>query len=201
MRNPKQHLHCVKQCIQSLNTLSADNNVTVNWIPGHSGHEGNEVADKLAHLAASEILGDGQKHGDRITKSTIKMIISKWLIKKLQQRFRNDTGARQTKMLFKKCSNNISKSILHLPKETIHDVIGVLTGHNLLNNHLSVMEIREDPECDFCGVPETAQHYLLECEKFYAARMSCSIQADWTCKSGKALTQLCKYIKKTKRFA
>ena len=31
-----------------INKLSEKNNVTLTWIPGHSNHKGNEIADRLA---------------------------------------------------------------------------------------------------------------------------------------------------------
>ena len=40
--------YTIKQCIEELNKLSKLNNVSVEWVPGHSNHEGNEIADKLA---------------------------------------------------------------------------------------------------------------------------------------------------------
>ena len=40
--------HTIKQCIEELNKLSKTNKVSVEWVPGHSNYEGNEIADKLA---------------------------------------------------------------------------------------------------------------------------------------------------------
>ena len=38
-----------------VNKLSLFNEVIISWIPGHSGHPGNEVADNLAKLGANRI--------------------------------------------------------------------------------------------------------------------------------------------------
>ena len=40
--------YTVKQCTDELNKLSSKNEVSVEWIPGHSNYDGNEIADKLA---------------------------------------------------------------------------------------------------------------------------------------------------------
>ena len=42
----------IKDCHEILNSLGKSNKVTVNWIPGHKGYEGNEIADKLAKTGA-----------------------------------------------------------------------------------------------------------------------------------------------------
>ena len=33
---------------KNLNKLCSNNQVTVSWVPGHQGYEGNETADRLA---------------------------------------------------------------------------------------------------------------------------------------------------------
>ena len=48
-----------------------------------------------------------------------------------------------------------------LERTDMSKVIGILTGHNTLRRHLSIMRIKEDTDCDFCGVPETSEHYLI----------------------------------------
>ena len=41
---------CVLSCIEILNTLGLEKRITIGWIPGHTGVQGNEIADKLALL-------------------------------------------------------------------------------------------------------------------------------------------------------
>ena len=41
----------IKETKQILNSLATDNKVTINWIPGHEGYRGNEIADRLAKRA------------------------------------------------------------------------------------------------------------------------------------------------------
>lgn len=42
---------------QQLDTLAREHHVQWHWVRGHTGHEGNELADSLANKAIDEMLG------------------------------------------------------------------------------------------------------------------------------------------------
>ena len=42
----------IRNCHTILNELGTNNNVNLNWVPGHEGYEGNERADHLAKLGS-----------------------------------------------------------------------------------------------------------------------------------------------------
>ena len=65
------------ECIDSLKRLSTTNNVIIGWVPGHSGIDGNEMADTLAKVGA-EIQMNGPEPYLGIPKSTV--------IKNIQER-------------------------------------------------------------------------------------------------------------------
>ena len=56
-RNTKNDI--IKQCHIALNKLGENNKITLNWIPGHQGYEGNERADYLAKLGSLKTLKFG----------------------------------------------------------------------------------------------------------------------------------------------
>ena len=62
--------------------------------------------------------------------------------------------------------------ILSLPRSWIFTLVGVLTGHNALNRHLSIMGCVTSEICDQCnlGQPETATHYICDCPGYSRLR-------------------------------
>ena len=60
--SPLQKTVTVPSCIDVLNQLGQNNTVTISWIPGHSGHVGNEVADECARLASTILTQGPQPH-------------------------------------------------------------------------------------------------------------------------------------------
>ena len=74
----------VKQCINNLNELGKTNTVTINWIPGHQGYEGNEIADSLAKNGKERPIEQNRfsiPHSNLIAKVKnhySNMIVTKW---------------------------------------------------------------------------------------------------------------------------
>ena len=65
----------------------------------------------------------------------------------------------------------VTRRLLNLPRKTVSMLIGVLTGHNTLNRHLSVMRIQQESECLACNeADETSLHYLGCCPAWGAQR-------------------------------
>ncbi len=68
----------VLDCINSLNRLGEQSNVTLRWVPSHSGIEGNELADMLAKIGTKMECGKpGLEVG--VPGSAGKMHINRWM--------------------------------------------------------------------------------------------------------------------------
>jgi len=51
-----------------------------------------------------------------------------------------------------------------LPRKNLHILIGLLTSHADLNQHLTLMNVRSDPLCPLCQQEEeTVFHLLVRC--------------------------------------
>jgi len=75
-----------------------------------------------------------------------------------------------TKEIIDGLSHQRTKEMLRLPRKMLRLNVGVYTGHNFLNRHLSVLGLINSPKCSNCNeADETALHYLCYCSHYGAA--------------------------------
>ena len=170
-----------KKCSDALNNLVSNNNtVNINWIPGHSDYNGNELADHLAKLGSKQdapMLPIGPPH-----KSLIHMIQShytllhsnRWTNCSLSEHCRFPINAALSEVGFS--MRKLAKSISTFSPTNIRILTACLTGHNTLNYHLTTIKYAYDEYCDYCSQDteyhlETASHIICECDKFRELRM------------------------------
>ena len=147
-----------------LNILCEDNTVKLNWIPAHSGYRGNEIADRKAKLGcttttllcepAIPVMDDFFKNE---TAKTCKEIHNrKWKL--------TTPLYRQSKLFFHELRPRETRWLLQQGREKVHDLTGLITGHNSLNYHQYHLRNAESPNCRFCNHwRETASHLLTGC--------------------------------------
>ena len=100
----------VQICKQNLNRLANSNKVTLNWIPGHEGFMGNEVADRLAKRGAD--LPPEQAIEVPVPQTHIKQLIKTWAETKHQKIWEtNPDCCRQTKMFLPTTKNKYGKKL------------------------------------------------------------------------------------------
>ena len=137
-------------------------------MPGHSGIEGNEVADELARLASSTSI-TGPEPGIPVSLSTLNQMINKWKLDVFNDEWKAIGTCRQAKNCIKISSSN-SKYFLSLSRKYLKKLTDILTGHCTLNNHLNIMGISNNPNCEKCGDVETAEHFLCKCPAYMNIR-------------------------------
>ena len=75
----------------TLNNLAEDNQVTVFWIPGHRGIKGDEIADRLAKLAARQNR-TGLEPVIGISNSLVTEDNNEWLVEEHQKDWHKALG-------------------------------------------------------------------------------------------------------------
>ena len=77
----------------------------------------------------------------------------------------NSDDARQTKIWMQSCNKRFARSFLNIQREELG--IQMLTGHNRLNHHETLIGKSNDPLCRFCSEEEeTSFHLLARCPAF-----------------------------------
>ena len=119
-----------------VNNLARNNQVIITWIPGHSGHPGNKIADQLAK--------DGAKMDQRGPTALIPIAEAvttdkiRNLATRMHQRFWDShPHCRQTKMMLPKAKNKLWREIIKQPRKLVNLITQIYTSHATLKRHLN----------------------------------------------------------------
>lgn len=148
------------ECFDTLQQLAGRNKITLVWIPGHRGFEGNEIADELARNASATPM-TGPEPYCGVNWSTFSTMIRGLERTDFLNLWENSGGLRQSKALIAPLSYG---SILNHTKSDIRLLTGFLTGHYKVNYHLHNLNLSTSSLCRLClEEVETTQHILCEC--------------------------------------
>ena len=159
----------VALCHKHISELAANNTVHIKWIAAHSGHWGNEQADKLAKQGTScENLIDGY-----IPHSLIKQKIND-KVKEMNKEIWDSFPHKHTQLILghkaKDIINSLNTNLLNRRKPYRH-AIQLITGHIGLNKHLHTMTISNTDICPKCDLePESVTHFLTSCPAYTQVR-------------------------------
>jgi ribonuclease HI len=172
-----------RRLVMKLKKASQDRNfkVTVRWISGHDGVEGNEVADQEAKKAAE---GHRNNSARRRLPPYLRKTVLPYSISALKQAQRQESSERWAHLWKNspryESTTNLDPSILtgsfislvqHLPKRHISLMIWLHTWHISLNKHLHRIRKSPTPDCPHCvGTEESIQHFLLSCPQYARER-------------------------------
>ena len=161
----------VRSCLDKLNELGKSNTVSLLWIPGHAGEQGNEMADELARKgAAAPFIGPEPFCG--ISPQAFRAELRQEEERNRANLWKSLPGLRQSKISLGNFNRKRSKEYLRLSKNRLRIITGFLTGHCKLNGHLYKMKLKASNECRFCqDKEETPLHILTECEPLGLKRL------------------------------
>ena len=140
--------------------------VILQWIPGHSGVQGNESADSLAKTGASLPQPDVPVSMDTVKK----MIRSNFKEEWLENWTNNNTG----RALYNNMNAPQKKDPINfLVRKDQTTIFRLRTTHVPLNGHLNKIKKDHSAHCRLCGHPnETVEHHLLHCPQLNDLRCS-----------------------------
>ena len=161
----------VWECLQSLTSLASRNFVELRWVPGHQGIEGNEGADSLAKEGA-QLPFFGPEPSCGISRAAARTTVRCWAGETQHRLWRQLPGQHLGKLLVKRTSPALVRSLIHMKREQLRIVTGLITGHGHVLKHLKTVGLYDgDHTCRLCGeFEETAHHVVLECEALGARR-------------------------------
>ena len=153
-----------------VNKISETNTVSIKWMPGHEGHLGNEIADRLAKLGA-QLQTDGAEPRLAVSQCVIKEATEKWFKNQHEQSWQNRTDCRQTRLVLPTTGHRWEKCTKYLNRNEMRILTQVATGHGCLRRHMHIMGLSESPNCELCGMEQTPIHVITICPALCGQRV------------------------------
>jgi ribonuclease HI len=163
----------VHECFCLLKELAYRNKVLLQWVPGHMGIPGNEVADQLA-VKGSKSDYIGCLPSTPTPRAQTLGELKEWARRRHVVEWLAHTDCRQSRELLGAPSARKARDLLKLTRYQMRTMTGVLMGHNTLNRHLFIMRRTQSPTCELCAEDkeETSRHFLCECPALAWSRRS-----------------------------
>jgi ribonuclease HI len=201
--------HCtsyrtVLNCWEKLTELGRRNQVSVEWIPGHVGVQGNEDADGAAKKGATSRTF-GPEPFLPLPECLRKRQIREFSAQLHRERWLATSEYRQTREAVGWADPRLTEKLLNLSKTSINQVIQIITGHANLARHRFICRKAREEICPYCFLePETPNHHVGECLYFEVDRRLCfgvrSTSVNTELRKGN-VALLAKYLSTTGRLA
>ena len=155
----------VLSCANLLNKLGRRTSVELFKVKAHAGVNGNERADNLAKIGASNLDGE---HGPEpfipVPNAVFNNFFKDRVTEMWSKQWLERIDCRQTKMFFPTPNKSVSARLVGQDRKTYSEVVQLITGHNYLNRHKNVIDRQDIPECRLClEDEESSWHVVAEC--------------------------------------
>jgi ribonuclease HI len=163
----------VKETVNGLKNLSANNKVNLRWIPAHSGYEGNEIADECAKKGTLTRMKRSRNIKVGAPLSRIKECLKKDMYKRASDNWHTSKiRLIHSRDFIVDYNTKRSKELLSLSRKKTSLLADFLTGHAPTRYMLSKKRLYNgNTSCRFCEeTEETAHHLLCDCVRFSALR-------------------------------
>jgi ribonuclease HI len=173
LRSNKFQSKLVFECFGLLNELARDNDITLVWVPGHSGILGNEKVDELARQGSKELGTSAAPHLP-LSRSWAAETIKDWSRVKNLERWLKLSTCSQTKcFITKPLASGVITQIRNLDRGQMRLLCGILSGHYHFRKHLFNLGLSDSTLCPRCEADEdTAFHAVCNCPALASRRHS-----------------------------
>ena len=159
--------HTIEQTTRELNDLGRANKVLLRWIPAHKGHDGNEVADRLAKNGANNC-----DEPELVKLPIPRGVCYAALRRKTISEWCRTFAICPPKVFYTMWRDRFSRGLLKMSKRDLRVATQILTGHADLNYHLRKLNRDIAPTCSLCQEEnETVEHVLARCPLLWELRV------------------------------
>jgi hypothetical protein len=166
IKNTRIHTSLIDNIqLQTWKLEQAEWNVRFSWVKAHVGTQGNELADRLAKEAATNV--DIAICYNKIPKSVVQRELEITSVEKWQSVWNCTTEGNTTKEYFPTVAERLNMKI-----STNQHLTTMLTGHGNIKSYLHRFKTITSPSC-LCGKnDQTTDHLLYECALLKSQRHS-----------------------------